>query len=355
MKNTLAILLALIPSLAISQIAEEIRIQQRDATNTNYFMRTFGSPPSGGNTGLLTIDGSSRLPQYYIAGTGISFNTTAKTINVTGFEPTITGSTSDKYWAGDKTWKTFPTALSDFTNDLSFVTSSDLSTSLSNYAQLSQLSAGLATKFDTPTGTTSQYIRGDGSLATLPAPGSGTVTSIGLSSSDLSVSGSPVTTSGSITANLTTTGVSAGTYTSVTVDTKGRVTAGANLTFTNNPSRSIVTTAASANGFQLSSSKSTYVSYSITIGTSISLAGASAGYAVLEIAATNSSTASDWQEISRVSSGSSGGVIVGVSIGTTGGGPLVGIVPPGYYARIRSVSSNGTPSFTYNSGQEVTH
>lgn len=52
----------------------------------------------------------------------------------------------------------------------------------------------------------------------------GTVTSIGLSSTDLSVSGSPITTSGSITANLTTTGVTPGTYDGVTVDSKGRIT-----------------------------------------------------------------------------------------------------------------------------------
>lgn len=54
----------------------------------------------------------------------------------------------------------------------------------------------------------------------------GTATSIGISSSDFSISGSPITTSGSITANLNTTGVSAGTYGIVTVTAKGLVTAG---------------------------------------------------------------------------------------------------------------------------------
>lgn len=42
----------------------------------------------------------------------------------------------------------------------------------STYATQSALSSGLAGKYNTPAGTTSQYVRGDGSLATLPTVGS---------------------------------------------------------------------------------------------------------------------------------------------------------------------------------------
>lgn len=57
----------------------------------------------------------------------------------------------------------------------------------------------------------------------------GTVTSIGFDSSDLSISGSPITSAGTVTINLNSTGASAGTYGSkaevpvITIDSKGRI------------------------------------------------------------------------------------------------------------------------------------
>lgn len=155
-----------------------------------------------------------------------------------------------------------------------------------------------------------------------------------------------------ITATLANTGT-AGTYSGVTTDAKGRVTSGTTRSFNNAPGRSIVTVAASANGFQISSTRDSAASYSVTINTSSTLSGGSAGYVVLEICPTNSAVAANWIEIARTADGQANGLIVGLTLNQVGGGVINGIVPATYYARLRSVNTTGTPSYTYNSGQEV--
>lgn len=71
---------------------------------------------------------------------------------------------------------------------------------LSNQTDLQN---ALNAKFDDPTGTTSQYLRGDGSLATFPTITSGTVTSVDMSvPTGLTISGNPITTSGTLSVGL---------------------------------------------------------------------------------------------------------------------------------------------------------
>ncbi len=158
-----------------------------------------------------------------------------------------------------------------------------------------------------------------------------------------------------VTLTLANSGVTAGSYQSVTTDVKGRVTAGQNPSFTNNASRSLVTVAAAANGVQISSTRVVLVSYSVTITATVQIGVVTnvSGYVVLEIAATNSATAGDWQEIARIGNGQNVGLALALSLTQAVTLTLNGIVPTGYYSRLRSVNTNGTPTYTYVSGQEV--
>lgn len=125
--------------------------------------------------------------------------------------------------------------------------------------------------------------------------------------------------------------------------------------FNNAPGRSLVSVAAAANGFQVSSTRDVNVSYSVKISCAVQIGVVTnvEGYVVLEIAATNSATAGDWTEIARMSNGQNIGLALAFSNTVALGGCVAGIVPLGYYTRLRSVNVAGTPTYLYLSGQEV--
>lgn len=123
--------------------------------------------------------------------------------------------------------------------------------------------------------------------------------------------------------------------------------------FNNAPSPTIQTVAAAGNGDQLSSTRDASVSYSATLVSTATIAGNASGYLVLEICPTNSSTAGNWIEIGRVPNGQAVSLAITLQSVSTGGGCVTGIVPAGYYRRLRSITTSGSPTFTFNSGQEV--
>lgn len=296
-----------------------------------------------------------------------------------------------------------PTNLSAFTNGpgyitsaalANYVTNSSLTSTLAGYATTSALTTGLSGKFNTPSGTTLQYVRGDGTLATFPTvvstftndsgyittagartaisltttgtsgaatwnsstgvlnvpnytSSSGTVTSVGITSSDFAISGSPVTTSGNITANLNTSGVAAGSYTTVTVTSKGIVTAGSVTTINSGVSRSLSNSTGSTNQYTISSTLRARVTYSITFSFTVTaLLGASATV-YLEY---STNAGSSWVLASQCSKS----FLLGLALTGSDDMNLSGEIPANALVRLRTVTAGGG-SCQFVTAQEVTY
>ncbi|SKA15573.1 hypothetical protein, partial [Sediminibacterium ginsengisoli] len=101
--------------------------------------------------------------------------------------------------------------------------------------------------------------------------------------------------------------------------------------------------------FQVSATKDASVRYSVEIACSISVSGGQAGVVFLEISPNNST----WTEAGRFSNSNTGAVVIGLSVTSSVAGQISADVPAGYYVRLRTSATTGSPVFTYQSGQET--
>lgn len=175
----------------------------------------------------------------------------------------------------------------------------------------------------------------------------GTVTSVGINSADCSVSGSPVTGSGNITVNLNTSGVSSGTYIGpYTVNSKGIIT---------NASNPIIDTISASRAFNFGYKMSTIKFYEIRVSAQIScnlsLSGGQAGNIFLEI----SSDSSTWTFAGELSSSNTGTLTIGLNTTQISGGQLSTLLAPNYFWRLRTNTSTGTPTYTFQGGQKISY
>lgn len=263
-----------------------------------------------------------------------------------GFNPVNPDGSSGEYIKGDGTKGTFPTLASVATsgsyNDLSNkpnIPAAQINTDWNSSSGLSQL-------LNKPSLSTVATSGSYNDLSNKPTITSGTVTSVGLTSTDFSISGSPVTTSGNITANLNTTGVSAATYnSSYTVDSKGRITAATNASFNSSPGRSLSTTG-SNNTFTISTTKNARVNYTVNFAASLTLT-TSNGLVSLDY---STDGGSNWIPVSSVSQVYS----LAITIATNADCNLSGEIPANALVRIyRSSNTNVTVSLTKQ--QEITY
>lgn len=197
MKKFILVVLMLLCSLAWAgpQDAANVRITQNlDQTPSSGITTRYLFVPNTGATCAMVLSGTTRLPHCYTLGAGLAVvNDVISTVQaqadwsaVSGAgqilnKPTFATIAYSGDWADllnkPATWAPSPhthawadiisgkpTTLAGYG-----ITDAVSAATLSGYATTSALTAGLATKFNSPAGTTAQYIRGDGSLATLPS------------------------------------------------------------------------------------------------------------------------------------------------------------------------------------------
>lgn len=338
-KKLITILVCVLASFCAWGDAYNLLINQRNAADDGNILRIFGCYTS---PCVLFFDTSTNLPSFMNLGTG--FSTTGGVLNIpVQVQPDWSAGSGFGQIANKPTTLagygiTDGVTSSSLTSTLlSYVTSSSLSSTLSAYVTGSALTSALSSKYNTPMGTTAQYVRGDGTLATLLS--SGTVTSV---VAGTGLSGGTITTTGTI--SLPNTGT-ASTYSTVTTDAQGRVTAGTLRSF------SYVTRSLNS-CFQLSTARDVQVVYPVEIATTSTLASGQQGTVFLEVS-DDSGCSVNTQEVMRFTNGNSQALGLTVTMVQTISGGLTGTIPATKYGKLRTQNVMGTPTFTSRPGQEV--
>jgi hypothetical protein len=171
----------------ISTATQDALDDKYDASNPAGYITSAGAPVQSVNsqTGIVVLTKSD-------VGLGSVDNTsdldkpisTATQDALDDKEPTITAGTTSQYYRGDKTFQTLNLGAIDQSsattgqvpvwNGTSWVPDTPAGSAVwgaitGTLSSQTDLQSALDGKFDDPTGTTSQYIRGDGSLATFPS------------------------------------------------------------------------------------------------------------------------------------------------------------------------------------------
>ena len=171
----------------------------------------------GGNVGTVTNVSYSTNITAFTAAVANATSTPSLTLN-------LNGGSVGQFLRQDGTWATVPTGSGT-------VESVGLSTNIAAFQVVNSPITGIGTlEINLNGGSTGQFLRQDGTWATIPGGNPGTVTEVGVSSNYLTIGNTPITSNGTISVNVPVSGVTAGAYTNanITVDQYGFVTAAAN-------------------------------------------------------------------------------------------------------------------------------
>lgn len=105
--------------------------------------------------------------------------------------------------------------------------------------------------------------------------------------------------------------------------------------------------------FQVSATRPVMVCYSVQLTVTASISGGQTGDVILEIAS-NSGFTANVQTVSIAGLGQTYTLAVALQGVQPQTGVVMGMVPAGYYVRMRTVSVVGAPAFSFRSGQEIT-
>jgi hypothetical protein len=381
MKKILAALL-LLPALAMGA-ANDLFINQRNALDTGTLSRTV-TIPTGGANGIFGFNGSTVLPVFFTLGPSLTINggvidavvAVPTWASITDKPAFSTVATSGAYAdlagipstfapaAHTQAWSTItatPTTRDGYgitdaypltgnpSGFLTGITSGQVTAALgftpysatNPSAYINQAGARSSISLTT-TGTAgaATYNSSSGVL-NIPnyAPGTGTVTSV---IAGAGLSGGTITTTGTI--SMPNTGT-AGSYANVTTDAQGRVTSGT--------SRSQASATRALNtAFQISTTRDADARYSVQCTVTASIAGGQNCDVFLEIASDQAFT-TNVQQVGVVGQGQ----VYTLAIALQGVQPqtqqVIGYVPAGYWARIRTVQNLGAPTFSFRLGQEI--
>lgn len=118
------------------------------------------------------------------------------------------------------------------------------------------------------------------------------------------------------------------------------------------PASQSTATRALNTAFQVSATRMALVSYSVQIIVTASIAGGQTGDVILEIASDSGFTA-NVQTLAIAGVGQTYTLAIALQGVQPQTSPVTGVVPAGYYARLRTVNVVGSPAFSYRAGQEV--